>query len=266
MKNKLLLLLIGYLLVINAVWWFQLGGEMNEEFENVLYLTAVIATFVSGLYAVSAYGFKSKHGRALGLITAGFGFWLLGEITWVIYDYILHIDPYPSLADFFFIAGYPLIVWGIVKELKLASLQLGKIHQGVAWGIVALGLIIFGLVSYFEIVLAYDSSLTLIENFAVVYGFADLILLIPALLVLALAWEYKGGKIFTPWIYIFIGLLLYLAADTLYAVFLTPYLDDVYPFESIDIFWISAYSLAALGLANMGLLIRRVNKQIQAQK
>lgn len=239
---------------------------MNEEFENVLYLTAVIATFAAGLYAVSAYGFKSMHGRALGLITAGFGFWLLGETTWIIYDYILHIDPYPSLADFFFIAGYPLIVWGIVKELKLASLQLGKMHKPIMAGIVVLGLTLLIAVSCFEIVLAYDSSLTLVENFAVVYGFADLILLIPALLVLALAWEYKGGKIFTPWIYIFVGLFLYLTADTFYAVFLTPYLDGVYPFESIDILWIGGYSFTALGLANMGLLLRKVNKQIQAQK
>lgn len=264
MNNKLYIIFGFVFIVVNLIWWLQLGGSSNELLENVVYLVSASLAFAASFYAIKNYGFKSLHGKALLFISAGYGCWLIGEIIWVFYELVLLIDPYPSPADLFYVAAYPLIGWGIIKELKLASINLKKTPIGILAGIAILGFVFLILVSYFEIMLAYDSSVSLIENFAILYGFGDLMLLIPSLLVLVMAWEFKGGKIFIPWIFIFLGLLCSLAADTLYAVFLEPYINGIYPYDNIDVLYVAGYLFASMGFLSMGLLIRRVQLKLKA--
>jgi signal transduction histidine kinase len=50
------------------------------------------------------------------LIAAGIASFAAGEITWDVYSFALEQDPFPSAADGFYLAGYPLLaagVWGL---------------------------------------------------------------------------------------------------------------------------------------------------------
>lgn len=263
MKN--ILIAFGLLLFVfaNLVLWFQLGGEQNELIENTIYLTATVISVLAIIFAVRTYGISSQHGKAFLFIALGYASWLVGESIWILYDYVLHISPFPSPADFFYLIAYPLIGWGLVKEIKLADIKFAKVHK-LLLTLTGISTIVFILaVTYFEVVLAYDPAGSLIDNLALSYGFADLILVIPALLVMVLAWEYKGGKIFIPWIFIFLGITSALIADTLYAVWLDPYLENVYPYESLDILWIAGYLLVALGFLNVSFLIKGIQKRLR---
>ena len=263
MKNTLIALGILLFALANLVFWGQIGGSANELFENTIYLTSVVLSVLAGIFAVRTYGFSSQHGKAFLLITLGYASWLIGESIWVFYDFVLHISPFPSPADFFYVAAYPLIAWGLIKEIKLAEIKFENINKGVLAGVGLLSLIFIVAVTYFELILAYDPMGTFIDNLALIYGFGNLILIIPAILLLVMAWEYKGGKIFMPWIFIFLGLTLTLTADTLYAVFLDPYLENTYPYESMDLLWIAGYLLVALGFLNISFLIRGIHKRLQ---
>jgi signal transduction histidine kinase len=48
------------------------------------------------------------------LLAAGFGAFVAGEITWHVYSYGLGQDPFPSVADLFYLAGYPLLATGLL--------------------------------------------------------------------------------------------------------------------------------------------------------
>ena len=264
-KNIFIALGIFIFVVANLVYWWQLGGAQYNLLKNLIYLIPVILALLAGIFVVRSYGVKSRHGNAFLLITLGFTFWLIGESLWVFYSLFLQIDPYPSPADFFYLAAYPLIAWGLIKEIRITGINLKKLSKPTLAFFGFASLIAIGMVTYIEIFLAFNPSGSLVDNLVLLYGFADLIIAIPILLVLILAFEYKGGKIFIPWILIFIGLNLYLFADILYAVFLNQYLGAVYPYESIDLLWIAAYLLMALGLMQIGLIIRDIQKRLKSK-
>ena len=48
------------------------------------------------------------------LLAAGFASFVAGEITWHVYSYGLGQDPFPSVADLFYLAGYPLLATGLL--------------------------------------------------------------------------------------------------------------------------------------------------------
>ncbi len=62
--------------------------------------------------------------RALAL---AFAFYFCGSALWDVYEGILHIEPFPSLADAFFLAFYPVAIYGIfclTERLQKASERL----------------------------------------------------------------------------------------------------------------------------------------------
>lgn len=263
MKNIFITLAIFIFVAANLIFWWDLGGEQNSLLRSLIYLSSTFLSVAAGIFLVRTYGMKNQHGKAFLLITIGLVSWLIGECLWVFYDFVLQIDPYPSLADFFYLAAYPFIVWGLIKEIRIAEIKFKNVNKLVLAFCGVMSLIFIIAVGYFEIFVAYDPTSSLIDNLVVAYGFGDLSLAIPALLVLILAFEYKGGKIFTPWILVFLGLVLYLLADVLFAVFLDQYLEDVYPYGSMDLLWIGGYLLIALGLSEIAYLIRSIQKKLR---
>ncbi|MGH8957083.1 MAG: hypothetical protein ACRDVK_00245, partial [Acidimicrobiia bacterium] len=83
------------------------------DFDNagVIYAAASAAAGAALIAAGLA-----NHGRARvawTLIGGGVACWGLGEIVWVIQGAMTGEIPYPGAADFFYVAGYPLIFAGV---------------------------------------------------------------------------------------------------------------------------------------------------------
>ena len=72
--------------------------------ESVGYLlVAGIGVAMSILGACLMHGPRRKVWVALA---AGQVLYFAGDVTWVIYEQVLHIAPYPSVADAFYLARY----------------------------------------------------------------------------------------------------------------------------------------------------------------
>lgn len=63
------------------------------------------------------------------LLAAGAGSFVVGDTLWDVYELILKTEPFPSIADFFYLMGYPLLMAGLIllilrrgRKLDLASL------------------------------------------------------------------------------------------------------------------------------------------------
>ena len=56
--------------------------------------------------------------NSLIFLTISFCCWFVAEQTWNLYEHVLEIEPYPSIADFFYVAA-PLFMFGaLVNFLK----------------------------------------------------------------------------------------------------------------------------------------------------
>ena len=88
------------------------GPPANFANAGVAYAGASMAAGI----ALTAAGLANK-GRARvawTLIGAGVACWGIGEIVWVIQGALTGEIPYPGVADFFYVAGYPFIFAGVV--------------------------------------------------------------------------------------------------------------------------------------------------------
>src|ERR1700759_4011982 len=77
---------------------------------NVLYNVAELGAIVAIVLGVRRYRPRAPH--AWLLIAGGIPMLFVGDTIWAVYE-INGRDPYPSLADIFYLASYPLFAAGL---------------------------------------------------------------------------------------------------------------------------------------------------------
>lgn len=256
--------LIGFLAVTSAIYVFMLGGSSHALLTNGLFLLPPALASLTGLGAAAIYGFSNPHGRTHLLLSLGFIAWFIGEVIWFYLRVILNVDPYPSAADIFYLVGYPLLFAGLFNELRQQKISLKDFDPFVRIVLGFAAVIVGFLVFYFGVFQAFDPSVTVMENLITMsYGLGDLVLIVPAVLILKTTLDYQKGKLFSPWMYLFAGLFLTLVADVLYAVFNDLYSSSVWPYTLIDLFWIAGYLSLAYGFFSVISVIESAHQRLQ---
>lgn len=268
MKKKLALALAIIFFGFTAGMYLLQEKEVTTSLQsNVPYLAAAIISVISGLAALKIFHLSSKEGVVLALLTAGLACFTLGELIFFYFQYIAETDPFPSVADVFFILGYPLIFWALVKEVKHNKVSWRDFSKKMLALIILFCLALTAFVAYFGIYLAYDADATLIENVvAMAYPVGDLILIVPIFLILKVAVDFKGGKLFYSWMMIFIALLGLLAGDILFAIFYDQYSEAIFPYTLIDFTWVAMYLLFAYSFYFTTQTIRQLQSTLRKAK
>jgi hypothetical protein len=267
MKNsiKSFFLLSALFVFIAASYLF--GSSAQSFFNQTIYLLAPITAAVAGLMAIKIYGWRDPAGRDVLFIALGLVFWTLGDVLWYVFKLFLKIDPFPSVADMFYLIGYVLIFIGIYKALRLAEVSLEnfkKIGRPAMAAISLLVAVLILIVSYFGIYLAYDPSAGALTNFfGIGYGVADLILIISSLLALMIITVYRGGKFASFWARFIIALCLFLLGDILFAFYGVEFENDLKPYIYIDLFYAGGYLLFAYAMFVKYYTIIAVKKNIE---
>ncbi len=190
-------------------------GPLIEGFD-FFYIYFSGFTIVPGIllvYSVILYSkfFKHKHSysKTFALFTLGIACWFIAEQIWQLYDYVWLDDPFPSEADIFYIASYPLLTIFLFLSIKPVI----KSASRNVW-LFSIGLSLALLIP--SISTAYDDIFE--ENafsvsIALAYPIMSSIQLIPAIIgVLLLT---KQGANFS-WVLFLFGFIIYAIADTLF--------------------------------------------------
>ncbi|MBI2011942.1 hypothetical protein HYS91_04190 [Candidatus Daviesbacteria bacterium] len=262
--NKWAFVNIIIFLFFVVIYWFGGKGDYNELGQNIIYLATPLMSLISGVYALFVLGLKGMRASSIFLIILGLASWFVGEVIWVLYDFILQIDPFPSHADLFYILGYPLIFAGLIKEVTHANISLKKFNLGVLFLLGLVSVLLGSLVLYFGVYLPLLRQISLLESLvAISYGMGDLILLFLSILVLIVAREYKEGKLSLPWFYFFLGLVATLVADISFAIFTKEYELKIPLFKNLlDSLWALGYLFFGYSLYKMGSVVRETQKKL----
>lgn len=188
------------------------GPPDNFENSGVIYAAASAAAGV----ALTAAGL-SNRGRARiawTLIGAGVGCWGIGEIVWVVQGSITGEIPYPGIADFFYVAGYPLIFAGVVFLPYLRPGRFERIRLAIdaTAGTVSLAAVMW--VVYLNQVVGpgVDPIETMLN---LVYPFGD-VLLATALMVLAM--RRSEVRLDLKVLFLAAGVALTMVADVIFSL------------------------------------------------
>lgn len=253
---------LGFFGIAIALYFIFPNFTTGAGPSDIIYLLASFLPMAGAFYALKLYG-SGSNGRSLTLIALSFTALFIGETLWLGFEQV-GMDPFPSIADLFYIASYPLLFFGLLIQLKQAKVEWsnqGGFSKVLIW-LSLITLIIF--VGYFGIYFAYDGESTLLENVVgMSYGVGDLILIFLSLFVLKMTEEFRGGQLFNAWLAVFIGLFLTLLADIGFAIYNEAYELGQFAYNAtLDFLWIGSFLAFAYGFFSMGNIIKKVQSRV----
>ncbi len=239
------------------VYWFRLGGVQYQLIRDILYVSTPLVATIAGVFALTKFGTKGARAKSLLFLTCGMGCFFVGELLWNYYELVLHVKPFPSIADIFYLAAYPLLFVGLLNEIKTTRIDLSAFAPSVKFLTSLIIVLLFIIVLYFGVYQAYDAREVFLANvIAMGYGIGDLLLIIVNMFLLVMAWEFRGGKFSRIWTVLFVGFLFTLLADILFATYTDQYETQVYFYKAfLDSLWMAGYLLFAYSLFEFGFSI-----------
>jgi hypothetical protein len=213
-RRNLVLTLVASLVVANAL---IILPEENKLFFSNWTINAVAAVALGmALVVTLQQKFDGLYGRTYAAFAAGLGLWFVAEILWTYYELFAGIDPFPSLADAFWIAGYASFAYHLIATYRF----FGQTVKPYVIIIVSIAAALF--VGHTSTIVYTSSSFETPEDItsaavSIFYLALEAVLIVPAIIVLA---SLRRGKLtFTPWFLLSSALLITAAADSGFAYY-----------------------------------------------
>lgn len=203
------LILFGATAVIVAHDWLGLIGPWFDEIAGGhLYDAVVIAAGVACLLRARAVRRERAAWLLLGVAVLC---WATGEVYWTRALLDNPDPPYPSLADAFYLAFYPIAYAGLALLIRARAHELDW-RRWSDGAIAALGTAALGVAFVFDFVADHTSGSSLEVATSLAYPLGDIALLALIVGVVALT-DWRPGR---TWLLLLVGLAFTVIADIAY--------------------------------------------------
>jgi len=241
-------LTLAYSIVLAFIYAVgQQSLEFMLVFTNILFPVAAGVTAFFSFLTLKKYGWfkKAEFSRIWLGFSLGVFLWFLGELTWAVYVLVLDVNPYPSLADGFYLVGY--LSWFLALTLFFKMFQEGfekptLVKTALTTSIltlVAANLLLFSAAASSNNIAASELVNVALD---VVYPNLDIALFFFAFAILLL---FLRGKVGKAWFFLTLGIILNVIADLLFSYAeLQGFYYEGHPFE---LFWLWGYAAFLLG-------------------
>ncbi|MCV0372672.1 MAG: histidine kinase [Nitrosarchaeum sp.] len=188
-------------------------------------LAVSIASFIVAVKYIDAGIYRKAY------LILGFAYLMifLGEITYLVYDLFLGIEPYPSIADVFFFLQYPLTLGYLLLNIRFFTSFNNKYK---AWVVIfpMFILLSYGVAALEELDFEFDFfyGMLFVSGASVLLSFAILGVTI-----------FRNGLLGKAWMILVMGILSLTIGDVWYY-----YLELVGEFDLIhpvNLFWYAGY-------------------------
>jgi hypothetical protein len=214
------LIIIAVLAIGYQIYISEFVDEEETSFADFSYGLSSLAVGITALFVAKRYKGSPVFGKTYLALAIGFILLFVGDSVYNYYLYVLEEDPYPSIADVFFIVFYFFTGYHLVKNIKYFKKDLG-IGSKIAVPVLAAALIaVFGLFTIET--LEYDP---VVYFMGILYVSASAAILSLAVLGLSV---FRHSVLGIAWFMLVVGLFLYGIADAWY-----------YYLEELEIFTIT---------------------------
>jgi len=222
-------------------------GQFNPEFmlvfSNILFpataFVCVIASFWT-LKRYAAHNPKPMFSAAWTGFSAWLFMWFLGESTWAVYVVLLQTDPFPSLADIFYIGGYVFLGCALFLILKLFS-SVFSMKKLAFLAVVSVSLsVAVGYLLLTPILTLEADIYTMV--FSAAYPILDIGLFV---LTFSIFMIFIEGAIGKAWFFLTLGVAFQIVADLLFTY--AELQGFYYEGHLLELFWLWGYVAFLLG-------------------
>lgn len=235
-KALLLCILITGLVIITVTY---LNKQILESVTDVMYIQITgVLVFLTLILAARFRG-NGIHGRAWLLFLGAMSSWFIAEALWSVNELVYHNNPFPSIADVFYVSGYPFMLLFLINYLK-------PVRKAITTKMVFAAIAISAVISVPSIYMAYsfDPKVSALENvLATAYPIADAIIFVPAIIGIVLFFQ---GEVNFTWSLICIGILCSALGDIGFQA--AEFTDTYYTGHPVDIILMWSYIFYAFGV------------------
>jgi hypothetical protein len=217
----------------------SISKETAIVFGNWIFLPIPGILVVLSIISAKRNGITGSHGKAWISFAVFSAMWFIAEQVWMILELFYDQKPFPSTADFFYVAGYPAYFIFAILYLKPIKEAVTR-KMIIVSSLVVVGVLVPNLYMAFENNSGEDQVAVALGTF---YPIADAIVLVPALIGVSL---FFGGKVNFLWSLMLIGIIVEVVADTAFQYFS---LDNSYHTgHPVDILFLWSYILFSFGV------------------
>ncbi|VVC06191.1 Uncharacterised protein [uncultured archaeon] len=235
-KSLFACLLVTGLVIITATFF---GKDVVKVVTDFTYIPVTGAFVILSIIMSTRFRKTGNHGKAWLLFMGTAISWFIAETTWTVYELVYHLNPFPSSADVFYIAGYPFLFLFSIYYLRPFKKLISR-KMILSALLIAVSVLIPSL--YMTIDNNSDES-----EFAIALGatypIADSIILIPALIGIYL---FFRGEVNFLWTLLLIGILFEVIGDTGFQYFTLN--NSYYTGHPVDILFLWSYLLFSYGV------------------
>ena len=242
---KILVLIFSSVMIFQSILYFIPESE-SEKYEFLISIISFVnplATSITSFVIWKRYDGSLVFGRAYLFLGMAYFMVFAAELTYLIYDLVLHVDPYPSIADVFFFALYPFTLIHLILNIRFFKSNI--IQKEKKW----LFVIPIFIVSTYVLSSMFSTSGTFEDHISFDF-FYGLIFTIGSAITLTFAMLgakiFKSGSLGTVWLLLVIGILVNTIGDVwYYHIEIFGQYDLMHP---VNIFWYSSYWLMVYAL------------------
>jgi signal transduction histidine kinase len=212
----------------------------------------VLAAVALAALVTGIVGHQPRRGLGWWLLAVGFSWFYLGDLVFSVYTTVFDVTPAASLADVFYLVGYPFVTVGLLRIVHPAPAT-GRAEAGrdvaglLDVAILTTGLCVFGWIVVIDPAFDASPEPLLVKLLAVAYPLADVpVLAVVVRLLLGRAHHTPAFRLLLA------SLAVMTAADVLYAI---PGLNPAHPLGSPagvrladGLYLVSWFLLGAAGL------------------
>ncbi|MDW0340670.1 MAG: hypothetical protein QN597_10550, partial [Nitrososphaeraceae archaeon] len=128
--NYKVLLLIAALAVIYQTFNYILPeneGELSPI--DIVFTISIVTCAIASFIVSKRYDHSAVFGQAYLALGIAFTAYAIGDIIYNFQTTVLKIDPYPSIADIFFFAQYPFIIFHLIRNIKFFRRKINKVTK-----------------------------------------------------------------------------------------------------------------------------------------
>ena len=235
---KILVLVVGAAIAFHFSLTFLFDSEQSDSIISVVSFINPLAAAIAGFIVAKRYFGTQVFGKSYLFLSLGFLSVFLGEVAYLVYDLILNIEPYPSIADVFFFAYSPFLILHLIINIKFFQPSTSIITKIWVISIPAVIIAIYALISFSELGET---------NFDFYYGS-----IFVAATSITLSLTILGAKIFRQgllgisWLILLFGVLSLTFADDWY--YYLEFLGNYDLSHPVNILWYAGYWIVVYAL------------------
>lgn len=228
---KILAIIIIGIIALQSLIIFLGESELTDNVAVVVSIVSSLGTAIASFVISKRYKGSKTFGKAYFFLGIGYFSIFLAEITYVIYERFLGIDPYPSIADVFFFGLYPFALLHLILNIRFFKPKISPLSK--IW-IILFPISMIGIYTIFSLQVFEEPDFDFYYGIIFVSGSS-----------VVMAFAVLGAKIFQKgllgiaWLVLVLGILSNTIGDIWYY-----YLETVgeYSLEHpVNLFWYASY-------------------------